>query len=161
MIEIDLTKEEKRKLRKAAIGRLIVFFLFILPIIVFTFYILYLVLMSFVDGSQDMFSYAIPILFVLFYLGGARFILPQYKNLFKYGNARTKQIIETTVLDIFHFYNGNMISFQIKTDYRTINTAKNVVFFWDVSALKIVKGMDLYLHIIPGMENEILRISAK
>ncbi|SFT14476.1 hypothetical protein SAMN05660206_11515 [Sphingobacterium wenxiniae] len=51
------------------------------------------------------------------------------------------------------------MSYYITTDYNIINTARNVIFF-SIPVAKIEKGMTLYLHIIPGVENEILRISA-
>lgn len=78
--EAPLMKEEKRALRKALISRIALLFCGILPVIVFSFYILYLAMTSFVEGSHDMFSYVVPVLFVLFYLGAYQFILPQYKT---------------------------------------------------------------------------------
>lgn len=160
IIETTLTKQERRMLRTALFSRIVIFFLMILPIMVFSFYILYLAIMSFVDGDQDMFSYIVPILFILFYFAVGKFILPQYKNLFRYGTARTKQIIETTVLEISHRHIGRTgIVFNLQTDYGTINTARNVVFFYDISLLDIHKGMKIYIHIVPKIENEILRIT--
>jgi len=156
-IETPLMTEEKRALRKAIISRAILFFVAFLPVIIFTVYILYLALMSFVEGDQDAFSYIVPILFVLWYAAAYKFIFPQYRNIFKYG--QTKQIIETKVLDISLFQNGKMMSYYITTDYNIINTARNVIFF-SIPVAKIEKGMTLYLHIIPSVENEILRISA-
>lgn len=48
MTEVELTKEEKRILRKALVGRIALFFMGVLPIIVFSCYMLYLAVMSFV-----------------------------------------------------------------------------------------------------------------
>lgn len=162
MTEAELTKEEKRILRKALVGRIALFFLGILPITVFSCYMLYLAVMSLVEGNQDTLSYIVPILFVLWWLGAHKYILPQYRNVFKYGKARTKQIMETTVLNIHCSHMRGIPFFYITTDSGiVINTKRNVIFYMDVPALEIVKGMKLCLHIIPGMENEILRVAAR
>jgi len=161
MTAYDLTREEKTFLQKPLIGRVVLFFVGILPIMVFSFYLLFLVVLSFLDGSQDMFSYLFPVFFLLFYLAAGKFIIPQYSNLFKYSNTRYKQIIETTVLDIQCTHMRGIPFFYIKTDSGIeINTKKNVIFFMDVPALEIVQGMKIYIHIIPGLKNEFLRISS-
>ncbi|PRD49212.1 hypothetical protein [Sphingobacterium haloxyli] len=161
MTEVELTKEEKRILRKALISRVALLFGALLPVFIFSCYMLYLAVMSFVEDNSDMFSYIVPILFVLWCLGARKYILPQYRNLFKYGKAY-KQIIETTVLDVRRSQTRGIPFFYITTDSGVvINTKSNVIFYMDVPALEIEEGMKLCLHMIPGTRNEILRVAAR
>ncbi|MBK1440008.1 hypothetical protein JHJ32_08430 [Parapedobacter sp. ISTM3] len=161
IIEAEITKEEKRKIGTAVIGRTIVLVVFLVPILYAAIFVLRNAFSSVMNGKPDTLSMIFSGVFLLIFLWGSRFIVPFYKNSVQYAGARTKQIIETTILEINHRVGLSVgLVFYIKTDYCHINTGKQVIHFQDVSFMDLRKGMKLYLHVIPGTKNEFLRISA-
>lgn len=158
--EIPLSSEERKKIRQAIMGRILLFIFGLLPLFTAIIALCYMAGKSFIDGDADLFSYLVPIASCLFFWGVYHYILPQYRNLFRYARAKHKQVIPTRVLSV-HMRNTSRVPFfNIQTDAHIwINTGKNVIFFMDIPALEIKEGMFLKLHILPGMENEFLRIS--
>lgn len=157
---LPLSEEEKRLLRKTMISRIALFFVAILPLIIFSVYLLYLAAMSFADGSQDVFSFIIPAVILLFYVLGAKYILPPLVNVLRYRKTEGKKVFTTCIREISQRHLGiKGLVFTIKTDHITIDTAKDIVLMYDFPILELEAGTKICIHIMPGLRNEILRIS--
>lgn len=159
--ETPLTQQDKRLLRKVSWARIVLFFVMILPILVFSVYISYIALESFVEGQADMWSGIILLLVALFYLGASKFIFPYYRNLLKYRSAKTKLVVEVTVLRVSHRYtSGSGLRFYVETTHGSINTSRDVILNPEVPFQELKEGMQIYLHLIPDLKNEFLKVSA-
>jgi len=143
-------------------GRIFVFLLLILPLAVGLGFIVYQALMSFVDGRPDIFSYLVPLAFAVFCFGAARYIYPYYRNLAGYAGAERKEIVEATVESISgRSLRPGVVLYTLKTEHGVIDTGVDVVLFPDLRFGDMREGMKIVIHRVPGMRNELLRISAK
>ncbi|MCC2589749.1 hypothetical protein [Chryseobacterium sp. MFBS3-17] len=157
---LPLSEKEKRVLRKTMISRIALFFVAILPLITFSVYLLYLAAMSFADGSQDVFSFIIPAVILLFYVLGAKYILPPLVNVLRYRKTEGKKVFTTCIRQISKRYIGAKgLVFTLKTDLFTIDTAKDIVLICDIPLTDLAPGTEISIHKLPGIRNEILRIS--
>ncbi|WP_341840294.1 hypothetical protein [Chitinophaga caseinilytica] len=162
IITTELTSEEKRRMRGVFRARILVFLLLILPLAGGLGFIVYQAVMSFVDGRPDFFSYAVPLAFAGLCFGAARYIYPYYRNLAGYAGAERKEIVEATVESISRrSFRAGVVLFTLKTEHGVIDTGVDVVIFPDLGFGDMREGMKIVIHRVPGMRNELLRISAK
>ncbi|WP_312994729.1 hypothetical protein [Chryseobacterium flavum] len=158
--EVLLTEKEKRRLMKILIWRFFIFFFMIIPVLAGCSYIAFLAAISFIEGKWDLWSFIVLFMYFIFLLLANKYIFVFYKNAFRYRNITSKQIIRTNVLHIKQKYSSSMkFQFEIQTDYTTVDTSKDVIIFKDVDFFSLQEGSTIYLHILPGVKSEFLRIT--
>lgn len=142
------------------ISRMIVFVLMILPLLCGIGFIVYQAGMSFVKGDSDVLSYVVLSGFIIFCLAARKYLFPYYSNLFKYAGAREKELVEATILAIRQrSLNSTILLFRVETDAGVIDSGVDVVLFPDLTFPQMQQGMRICIHRVPGMRNELVRIT--
>lgn len=157
---MPLAAEEKKRMRKVFIARILCLILMILPLFAAMLLIVYQALLSFVRGKPDVFSYLVPLGFVVFCLAARKYIYPYFRNLFRYGGAQHKEVVEVTILRIRErYFKPGLPLYTVLTELATIDTGVDVVLFPDLAFPDMREGMKIRLHRVPGMKREWLRIA--
>lgn len=153
-----LSIKEKKAIRRVYKSRIVIFFIFILPILLFGLSILYDVLRSFFNYDYDIPSIVILVfLAVMIYFFGPYF-MNLYRDAYRNLRAAQKQVVETRILNKEHRWTHKGDRFFIETQFMLIDTWKNVVLIPDSNFHEMQTGDLIKIHFIPNSKRDILRI---
>lgn len=155
---LPLTDEDKKYIRRTVIGRLIVLFILILPLLLATLFILHDIWSNFLDQDYG-FLTLIGIVFIaiMVYLVVPYFI-PLYYDTYRNMRANKKEVIRTTVTRKDERWTRKGVRYFIETEFSTIDSWKNTILSPDTVFPHLQAGDVINIHIIPNNKYDLLKI---
>lgn len=153
-----LTAEDKKFIRRTFIGRFVVFFIFILPILIAGLFIIYDVLSDFLHHNYSLLSFVGLIFIAVMAYFFVPYFVPLYWDTYRNLRAREKQVIETRIINKDERWTRKGLRYFIETEFTVIDSWKNTVLTLGVIFPGLQIGDLITIHVIPNNKYDILKI---
>lgn len=153
-----LTKEEKKLICRVFKLRLVLFFVFLLPVLLGIIFVLYHALNALFNNEFDLVTIAALLFFPTILLLMGRYFVPLYRDSYRNLRATEKQVVETTVLHERHWWTRRGYHYLIETEFKSFDSWENTILMPGLGFGDLKMGDHITIQLIRNNKLDVLRI---